>query len=118
MSVFRVQISVGGVKRGYWRELSAVVDTSSPLSFLPGSVLRELKISPAMTRAVTLPDGARKEIDLGYAWLKLNEREAMTHFAFASEDTRPFPGRVAINSLLLEFDSVNQQLVPMTNLPL
>ena len=115
MSVFRVQISVGDAKRGYWRELSAVVDTSRPLSFLPGSVLRELKISPAMTRAVT---GARKEIDLGYAWLKLNEREAMTHFAFASEDTRPFPGRVAINSLLLEFDSVNQQLVPMTNLPL
>lgn len=118
MSVFRVQISVGDPERRQWRELTADVDTSRPLSSLPASLLRGLGISPAMTRAVAWPDGDRSTIELGYAWLALNGREAMTHFVFADEDTHPLLGRIAINSLLLEFDSTSQQLVPMTNLTL
>ena len=63
-------------------------------------------------------EGGRKEADLGYAWLKLESREAMTHFVFADEDIQPLLGRVAINSLLLEYDADRQVLLPMTNLTL
>lgn len=118
MSVFRVQISVGGPERRQWRELTAAVDTSRPLSFLPASLLRELGVSPEMTGTVALPNGDRLNVELGYAWFALDGREAMTHFVFADEDTPPTLGRIAINSLLPEFDSTSQQLVPMTNLTL
>lgn len=118
MSVFRVRIAVSDTERRQWRELSADINTSLPESYLPGSVLRELGISPAMTGGVRLPDGIKRYVSLGYAWLKLNNREAMTHFVFADESTRPLLGRVAINCLLLEFNSVNRQLVPMSKFPL
>ena len=94
------------------------VDTSRPLSLLPGSVLRGLGISPAMTRNARLPDGNRMEIDVGYASLKLDDHEAMTHFVFADENCRPSLGRVAINSLLLEYDAAKRMLIPMTSFTL
>ena len=71
-----------------------------------------------MTGNIRFPDGKRKEADLGYAWLKLESREAMTHFVFADEDIQPLLGRVAINSLLLEYYADGQVLLPMTNLTL
>ena len=118
MGFLRVQISVGDPERRQWRELTADVNTSRPLSFLSASLLRGLGISPAMTGAVALPNGDRSTVELGYAWLAFDGREAMTHFVFADEDAHPTLGRIAINSLLLEFDSDSQQLVPMTNLTL
>lgn len=69
MGAFSVDISVGDAKREYWRELSAEVDTSRPLSFLPGSLLRGLGISPAVNGIVEFPDGIKKRADLGYTWL-------------------------------------------------
>ena len=102
MGAFSVDISVGGIERRQWLGVRAEVDTSQPLSFLPASMLRGLEISPAMNGSVVFPDGVRKRAELGYAWLKLGDREAMTHFVFSNEDIHPSLGRVAINSLLLE----------------
>ena len=116
MGVLRVEISIGDIERMRWREMSAVVDTSRPISFVPGSVLRDLGISIAMTRTIRLPDGMIRNINLGYVWLRLNDREAMTHFAFADDNTPSLLGRIAVNSLLLEIDEVSHRLVPMTNL--
>ena len=118
MGVFSIEISIGDIERRQWRELSAVVDVSSPVSFAPGSMLRELGISPAMRPVLRLPDGSVRTMDLGYAWLWLNGREAMTHFVFGDESTPPLLGRIALNSLFLELDPLNERLVPMTNLTL
>ena len=115
MGIFSVEFSVGDAERGQWRQLSAIVDVTQPVSFVPGSVLWELGISPVMTRTFRLSDGTAKSVNFGYTWLRLNDREAMTHFAFNDENTRPLLGRVAVNSLLLEIDPVNERLVPMTN---
>ena len=116
MSVFRVQISVGDPERRQWQELSAVVDTSRPGSFLPASLLRGLGVTPAMTANAVLPNGNSSVVELGYAWLALNHRQAMTHFVFDEENGQPRLGRIAINSLLLEVDQATGELVPTTNL--
>ena len=71
-----------------------------------------------MNGSVVFPDGIRKQADLSYAWLKLGDREAMTHFVFSDEDIHPSLGRVAINSLLLEYDADSQAPRPMTNFTL
>ena len=116
MSVFSVQISIGDAERRQWVELSASVDVSNPVSFLPGALLRELEIAPSMTRSFTMENGSIRNLDFGYAWLRLNEREGMTYFVFDEENGQPRLGRIAINSLLLEVDQAHSKLVPMTNL--
>ena len=118
MSALRVHISIGDIERSQWREMRVDVVASQPLSFVPVSVLRELGVLPAMTGSIQFPDGDRRESELGYAWLRLDEREAMTHFVFADESIPPCLGRIAINSLLLEYDADNQILRPMTKFTL
>ncbi len=85
MSVFRVQISVGDTERRQWRDLSAVVDTGTFMSAVPGSVLRDLGVEPAMKDIGQLADGTEKEVDVAYTWLRLDGREVMTHVIFNEE---------------------------------
>ena len=66
MSVFRVQISVGDSERRQWRDMSAVVDTGTFMSAVPGSVLRDLGVQPAMKDIRQLADGTEKEVDVAY----------------------------------------------------
>lgn len=116
MSVFRVQFSVGDPERRHWRELSALVDVSNPVSFLPGAILRELEVAPSMTRSFTMSDGNRQDFNFGYTWFELNGRQGMTFFVFDEENEQPRLGRIAVNSILLEVDQAQEKLVPMTNL--
>ena len=118
MGAFSVEFSIGDAGRRQWRQLSAVVAASQSISFVPGSVLRDLGILPVMARSFQLSDGTERTIRLGYTWLRLNDREAMTHFAFGDDHTCPTLGRIAVNSSLLEIDSANERLVPMTIFPL
>ena len=116
MSVLSVQMSVGDTERQQWAELSASVDVSNPVSFLPASLLKGLGVTPAVAANVVLANGNRSMLELGYAWLELENRQAMTHFVFDEENGQPQLGRVAINSLLLEVGQATGKLVPMTNL--
>ena len=111
-----VVMAVGGTQRSGWREFVASVDISNPASFLPGAVLRDLGIAPSMTRSFTRADGCIRDLDFGYAWLRLNDREGMTCFVFDEDNRQPRLGRIAINSLLLEVDQAQNKLVPMTTL--
>ena len=118
MSVFRVQISIGDPERRQWQELSAVVDTGSFMSAVPGSVLRGLGVAPASRERGELADGREKEVDVAYTWLRLNGREVMTHVIFNDEYTNPLLGSLALETLLYIVDPTGERLVPRGNFPL
>ena len=117
MSVFRVQISVGDSGRTQWRALSAVVDTGTFMSAVPGSVLRDLGVVPVMNETGQLADGTEKTVDIAYTWLRLNGREVMTHIIFNEEYTNPLLGSLALETLLFVVDPAGERLVPRSRFP-
>lgn len=117
MSIFRVQISIGDSERRQWRDLHAVVDTGAFMSAVPGSVLRDLGVKPAMKDVGQLADGTEKEVDVAYTWLRLNGREVMTHVIFNEEFTNPLLGALALETLLLVVDPAGERLAPRSGFP-
>jgi predicted aspartyl protease len=117
LSVFRVQISVGDTERRQWRELSAVVDTGTFMSAVPGSVLRDLGVVPAMNETGLLADGTEKNVDVAYTWLRMNGRQVMTHIIYNEEYTDPLLGSLALETLLYIVDPAGERLIPRSRFP-
>ncbi len=117
MSVFSVDISVGDSERRQWRDLSAVVDTGTFMSAVPGSVLRGLGVVPTMTETGQLADGTEKTVNVAYTWLRMNGREVMTHIIFNEEYTNPLLGSLALETLLLVVDPAGERLIPRSRFP-
>ena len=117
MSVFRVQISIGDTERNQWQDLSAVVDTGTFMSAVPGSVLRELSVSPTTRETGQLADGTEKDVDVAYTWLRINGREVMTHVIFNEEYTDPLLGSLALETLLPMVDPAGERLIPRARFP-
>ena len=116
MDTFSAEISIGDTERLQWIDLSAKVDTSMFMMFVPGSLLRKLGLTPASTQKIQTADGSSRDMDMAYTWIRANGREMMTYIIFNDEETEPLMGRLAVNSLLLTVDPVAQKLVPMTNI--
>ena len=117
MSVFRVQISVGDPERSQWQDMSAVVDTGTFMSAIPGSILRDLGIAPSSRERGELADGTQKDVDVAYTWLRLNGREVMTHVIYNEEFTEPLLGSLALETLLYVVDPAGERLVPRGSIP-
>lgn len=64
-----------------------------------------------------LADGTEKEVDVAYAWLRLDGREVMTHVIFNEEFTDPLLGSLALETLLLVVDQAGERLVPRSRFP-
>ena len=66
MGIFNVEISVGNTDRRQWLEVSATVDTVSFVSSVPGSLLRELGLTPIMNQPFRMADGTLRNMDVAY----------------------------------------------------
>ncbi len=117
MSVFNVHISIGDNERSRWWDLSATVDTASYMSSVPGSVLRELSVSPIMSQGFQLADGTTRNMDIGHTWLRVNGREVVTHIVFNDEYTSPLLGSLALETLLMAVDPVEERLIQKPLIP-
>ena len=118
MGVFNVEISIGDSLGERWQEISATVDTGAFVSAVPASILHYLGVTPTMRDSVRLADGSRKDVDIGYTWLRLNGRQIMTYIAFNEEGSSPLLGALTLEELWLGVDPVEGRLVPLTNMPL
>ena len=112
MGVFSVGIGVGDNDRQQWRDLSATVDTASFVSSVPGSVLRDLGVSPVMEMPFQLADGTVRVMDVAYTWIRVDGREVMTNIAFNDEYTSPLLGSLALETLMLSVDPSGGRLIP------
>ena len=112
MSVFSVPIAIADNDRREWRELSAMVDTGAFASSVPGSVLRDLGVSPVMEMPFQLADGSVRVMDVAHTWVRVNGLEVMTNIAFNDEYTTPLLGALALETLMLSVDPDGQRLIP------
>ena len=116
METFSVKVSIGDKERRQWIDLSATVDTGAFMMSVPGSMLRKLGIVPSCTRDFRTPDGGVRSMDVAYTWIQANHREAMTFIVLGDEHSEPVMGRLAVNSLILTADPVEQRLIPMDSI--
>jgi len=118
MGVFSVAISIGDTESQQWVELSATVDTGAFMMSMPGSLLRELGVTPTFTDNFRTADGGVRDMDVGPARLRLNGREVITYIAFNEDYTTPLLGSLALETLRLAVDPVEQRLFPLDSLPI
>ena len=118
MGTFSAEISIGDAERKEWLDLSVTVDTGAFMTFVPGSLLRNLGLTADFTESFTTSNGGTRRADVAQTWIRANGREAITLIAFDDYEADPVMGRLAVNSLLLTADPVARKLVPMTNIPL
>ena len=118
MGIFSVEISVGNLEQEEWVDLSATVDTGGFMMSVPGSLLYAIGVAPSFTENVRMADGRTRVLNIGYAWLRLNGREVMTLVAFNDDYTTPLLGSLALETLRMYVDPVEQRLHPMDSIPL
>ena len=118
MGIFSVGISIGDIERREWADLSATVETGAFLMSLPGSLLRALGVAPSFTENVRMADGSVRIMDVGHLWLRLNGREVTTYAVFNDDYTTTLLGSLALETLRMAVDPVEQRLAPVDSIPL
>ena len=94
------------------RDVAATVDTGFAYTTLPGSLLREIGVTPAGKRRFLLADGRRMQMDYGEARATVDGESVTTLVVFGEEGAPPLLGAYTLEGLALAVDPVDQRLVP------
>ena len=116
MGTFSIEIGIGNPDRGRWRTLNALVDTGATITAVPASILRDLGVEPSMRRRFQSAHGESREMDIGHAWVRVDGEETLTPVLFNDEGSTPLLGAVALESVFMMVDPVDQKLVPREGL--
>ena len=109
-------ISIGDSQRERWLELDALVDTGASISAVPGSILRDLGIAPLFRQSFRFAQGEVKEMDVGQAWIRVEDKEVVTQLLFNDEGTQPLLGALALEAVFLGVDPHARRLIPVEGL--
>ena len=93
-------------------EIDGLVDTGACYPFIPGSTLERLGIAPTGAKVFTFADGSRKELPIGEVRFSYGGSSAPCLVVFGPAGSEPLFGALALESLGLEVDPVNQCLRP------
>ena len=113
MGTFSVPVSIGDPQGENWIEMDALADAGSSVTAIPGSLLRELGVTPTSSRRFRSAHGEVRNMDMGEARILVEGREAGTLFIFNDEGTLPLLGALALETLFLGIDPVAQRLAPV-----
>ena len=106
-----VEAEIGDVRRRTLKKVRLLVDTGSAFMVIPPSMASELGIEPATKIEATLADKRKKPADLGFAYIKVKDREAIAH-ALIMETPEPIIGTFTLQLLGLAVDPVTQEVKP------
>ncbi len=119
MGTLHVEIGVGHPHRGDFLTVSALVDTGSTHSAMPGSLLASLSLAPLERRTYRIADGNFIQRDVGEARFRIDDQERTCPVIFGPEGQyllgattledfdlmvdpkQPNPSLVSIDELLL-----------------
>ena len=90
--------------------VNALVDTGSSYSMFPRPMLERLNIRRLERVKFEQADGSLIELDVGVAWLTINQRERAYSVAFGANDAEPLIGANALQEFLLLIDPEAHQL--------
>ena len=116
MGTFSVTIEVGDQERQSWIALDALVDTGASITSVPGSVLRQLGVSPLMTQEFEFGQGEVRRMEVGQTWIRVEGREVVTLVLFNNEGTTPLLGAMALEGVFLGVDPHARRLIPVRGL--
>lgn len=114
VGIVKIDLAIENLHRpGHRVDLRDVmVDTGSELSWVPGSVLQQLGITPHWRQRFILADGRVLERDVGYAMLHAAGASAVDHVVFAERDDLTLLGSRSLEGLNVKIDVVQKRLVP------
>ena len=116
MGTFSVPISIGDPQGENWIEFDALVDTGASVTSVPGSILRELGVTPVSSQQFRFAQGEQRRMDMGRTWISVEGREEVTLVVFNDEGTLPLLGVLTLEALFLGVDPVAQRLIPVEGL--
>ncbi len=113
METVKVEIQIGDFDRERWIAMDVLVDTGTFMTAVPGSILCGLGVAPAGTRRVRFADGNEaRDMEIGYAWVRLDGKETILQVLFNDEGTQPVIGWFGLDGLFLEFDPDTRTFSP------
>jgi clan AA aspartic protease len=116
VGTFTVPIQIGDLTGAQFTEVTALVDTGTTYTTLPGSILTQLGVEQEGYRRFELADNRVVEYPICQASLRLEGQELIVLVVFALEDTDPMLGATSLEIFGLAVDPVRQQLVPVLSL--
>ncbi len=112
MGTFSWPLRISSMDGRETRDVEATVDTGAAYTTLPGSLLREIGVTPMGKRRFLLADGRRIELDYGEARASVDGESVATLVVFGEDDAPALLGAYTLEGLALAVDPVEQRLVP------
>jgi predicted aspartyl protease len=112
--VFTVPVEFGNSIATEFRRVDAMVDTGASHTTLPGSMLRELGITPHTSGRFKLATGDIVERPIGRTWVRIDGHTEMTIVVFGDEGATPLLGAVTLEEFRLGVDPVGRKLIDVT----
>ena len=116
MGTFSVQIEVARPYSDEFVSIEALVDTGATYSVFAGQLLEELGVTSTENSTFELADGRVVELPMGYAAIRVSDKQIIAPVVFGPPGTSPLLGATALEIARLAIDPVRQTLAPVTAL--
>ena len=112
MGTFYHEMQIFSANGDRYETVDALVDTGASYSQVPGSILRELGISPTDTAEAELADGRVVEDPIAEVRVEINGRATFTWVTFGPENAASLLGAHALEGVRLAVDPSRRRLIP------
>lgn len=113
MGTFTVSLQVGDLAGQQFIAVEALVDTGATYTSIPESTLAQLGVEKRESCTFELADDRVVEYPVGYAGIRLEERDIIALVVFAPDGTAPLLGATTLETAGLAVDPIHQRLVPV-----
>ena len=117
VGTFNKRIELAATAEGPFRSVSALVDTGSIYTWVPGRILRALGIAPTDRYEFIMANGDKIERDRAEALIRLDGRVMHTICVFGEDVDQALLGAYTLEGFALSVDPLRRRLVPMEVLP-
>ena len=113
MGTFTIPLEVADLQGTQFIEVESLVDTGATYTSIPEDVLQRLGIDERETCPFELADDRVVEYSVGYATMRVDNREVIAPIVFGSPGTAPLMGATTLETAGLGVDAINQRLIPI-----
>ena len=116
MGTFSVSIEAARPYDDEFVPIDALVDTGATYSVFAGHLLEGLGVASTENSTFELADGRIVELPMGYAAIRVFEKQIIAPVVFGTVGASPLLGATALEIARLAVDPVRQTLVPVNAL--
>lgn len=113
MGTFHWPMEIGPADGSRFETMNAMVDTGATFSQVPGSILRELGITPTRIVVSQLADGSVVRDEVADVKIRIDGRETYSTVLFGEEGSPVLMGSYALEGVVLAVDPHNECLVDL-----